>query len=99
MGVRSHTNYILNFMIYSDRLCGLLVRVPGYRYRGAGSIPGAIRFSEKQWVWNEVQSASRVQLRSYLKEKVAAQVYKTENTAVGIRHSDHVAPSIRKSWH
>jgi hypothetical protein len=30
--------------------------------------------------------------------KVAALVYKTENTAVGIRHTDHVAPSIRKSW-
>jgi hypothetical protein len=29
--------------------------------------------------------------------KVAAPVYKTENTAVGIRHADHVAPSIRKS--
>jgi hypothetical protein len=23
----------------------------------------------------------------------------TEITAVGIRHADHVAPSIRKSWH
>jgi hypothetical protein len=23
---------------------------------------------------------------------------KTENTAVGIRHADHVAPSIHKSW-
>jgi hypothetical protein len=30
-----------------DRLCGLVVRVPGYRCRGPGSIPGAIRFSEK----------------------------------------------------
>jgi hypothetical protein len=30
-----------------DRLCGLLVRVPGYRSRGPGSISGAIRFSEK----------------------------------------------------
>jgi hypothetical protein len=28
--------------------------------------------------------------------KVAAPVYKTENTTVGIRHADHVAPSIRK---
>jgi hypothetical protein len=28
--------------------------------------------------------------------KVAPPVYKTENTAVGIRHADHVAPSIRK---
>jgi hypothetical protein len=33
-----------------------------------------------------------------LDRKVAAPVYKTENTAVGIRHTDHVAPSIRKSW-
>jgi hypothetical protein len=30
--------------------------------------------------------------------KVAAPAYKTENTAVGTRHADHVAPSIRKSW-
>jgi hypothetical protein len=30
-----------------DRLCGLVVRVPGYRSRGPGSISGAIRFSEK----------------------------------------------------
>jgi hypothetical protein len=28
-------------------LCGLVVRVPGYRSRGLGSIPGATRFSEK----------------------------------------------------
>jgi hypothetical protein len=32
-----------------------------------------------------------------LDRKVAAPVYKTENTAVGIRHADHVAPFIRKS--
>jgi hypothetical protein len=31
-----------------------------------------------------------------LDRKVAAPVYKTENTAVGNRHADHVAPSIRK---
>jgi hypothetical protein len=30
-----------------DRLCGLVVRVPGYRSRGPGSIPSATRFSEK----------------------------------------------------
>jgi hypothetical protein len=22
-----------------------------------------------------------------------------ENAAVGIRHADHMAPSVRKSWH
>jgi hypothetical protein len=27
--------------------CGLVVRVPGYRSRSSGSIPGATRFSEK----------------------------------------------------
>jgi hypothetical protein len=32
-----------------------------------------------------------------LDRKVAAPVYKTENTAVGIRHADHVVPSIRKT--
>jgi hypothetical protein len=31
-----------------------------------------------------------------LDRKVAAPVQKTENTAVGIRHTDHVSPSIRK---
>jgi hypothetical protein len=30
--------------------------------------------------------------------KVAAPVSKIEYTAVGIRHADHVAPSIRTSW-
>jgi hypothetical protein len=35
----------------SGRLCGLVVR-------GPGSVPGATRFSEKQWVWNGVHSAS-----------------------------------------
>jgi hypothetical protein len=31
-----------------DRLCGLVVRVLGYRFGGPGSIPGTIRFSEKK---------------------------------------------------
>jgi hypothetical protein len=41
-----------------DRLCGLVVRVLGYRSRGPGSISDATRFSEKYWVWNGVHSAS-----------------------------------------
>jgi hypothetical protein len=43
---------------FQDCFCGLVVRVPGYRSRGG---PG-------------INSASWVQLRSYLKEKVAASV-------------------------
>jgi hypothetical protein len=36
-----------NIYIIINRLCGLVVRVPSYRSRGPGSIPGATRFSEK----------------------------------------------------
>jgi hypothetical protein len=32
----------------SDRLCGLVVRVLGYRSGGPGSIPGTTRFSKKK---------------------------------------------------
>jgi hypothetical protein len=39
-GIRSHT-------FQRDRLCGLVVRVPGYRSRCPDSIPGATTFSEK----------------------------------------------------
>jgi hypothetical protein len=38
-----------------DRLCGVMFRVPGYRSRVPGSIPGATRFSEKKWALNGVQ--------------------------------------------
>jgi hypothetical protein len=41
-----------------ERLCGLVIRVPCYRSRGPGSIPGASRFSNKQWIWNGVHSDS-----------------------------------------
>jgi hypothetical protein len=34
-----------------------------------------------------------------LERKVAAPVQKTENTAIGIRHADHMTPSILKSQH
>jgi hypothetical protein len=39
---------------YFDRLCDLVVRDSGYKSRGPDSIPGATRFSEKQWVYNGV---------------------------------------------
>jgi hypothetical protein len=45
------TNSSLYYVwLWNDRLCGLVVRVPGYRfrgYRGLGSIPSTTRFSEK----------------------------------------------------
>jgi hypothetical protein len=36
------------------------------------------------------------ELRFHVLQKL---VYKVENTAIGIRHADYVAPSFRKSWH
>jgi hypothetical protein len=33
--------------VTDDPLCGLVVRVPGYRASGPGSIPGPTRLSEK----------------------------------------------------
>jgi hypothetical protein len=38
---------VLYEYVGSDRLCGLVVRVIGYRTRGPGSITGTTRFSEK----------------------------------------------------
>jgi hypothetical protein len=72
-----------------DRLCNLVVRVLGYRFGGPGSTPVTTR-KKKYWVVSTTEEL--------LDRKVAAPVYKTENTAVGMRHADHVAPSIRKSW-
>jgi hypothetical protein len=37
----------LNNKHIPDRLCGLVVRVPGYRSRGPRSIPGSTRSSEE----------------------------------------------------
>jgi hypothetical protein len=50
-----HFDYVFQIC---DRLCGLVVRVPGYRFRGPGSILSATRFFEKYFVWNRVHSAS-----------------------------------------
>jgi hypothetical protein len=47
-----------NYLISLKRLCGLVVRYPSYKSGDPGSIHYAIRFSEKQCVWNGVHSAS-----------------------------------------
>jgi hypothetical protein len=44
---RHISTVFVSFTSKIDRLCGLVVIVPGYRFRGPGSIPGATRFSEK----------------------------------------------------
>jgi hypothetical protein len=49
MNDSSVLKYILfaSVKINSGRLCALVVRVPGYRSRGPGSIPVATGFSEQ----------------------------------------------------
>jgi hypothetical protein len=54
-----------------DRLCGLVVRVLGYRSGGQGSIPGT---TKKTVVGLEQGPLSLVSTMSYLEEKVAAPV-------------------------
>jgi hypothetical protein len=44
---KSFLKTILLFLKSGDRLCILVVRVPGYRSTGPDSIPGATRFFEK----------------------------------------------------
>jgi hypothetical protein len=79
-----------------DRLCGLVVRVLRCRSGGPGSIPGT---TNKKVVGLEQGPLSLVSTtEELLDRKVAAPVWKTENTAEGIRHADHLAPFIRKSW-
>jgi hypothetical protein len=60
--VRTEFIYVMYKKV--GRLCGLVVRVPGYRSRGPGSISGT--------TGNGVRSASWVHMRSYLKDKVVA---------------------------
>jgi hypothetical protein len=40
-------SYSCAFIDCWPEMCGLVVRVPGYRYRVPGMIPGATRFSEQ----------------------------------------------------
>jgi hypothetical protein len=75
-----------------------MVRVLGNRSGGPGSIPGTTREKIKL-VGLERGPLSLVSTtEELLDRKVVAPVYKIENTAVGIRHADHVAFFIRKSW-
>jgi hypothetical protein len=50
---------IFRYVVFScDRLCGLVVRVLGYRFGGPGSIPGTSRFSGKKRKKKKASSGS-----------------------------------------
>jgi hypothetical protein len=73
----------------SDRLCGLVVRVLGYRSGGPGSIPGTTKKKVMGLKRGPLSLVSTTE--ELLDRKVAAPVWKIENTAVGIGHADYVA--------
>jgi hypothetical protein len=52
------TSFIKVWFVITVRLCGLVVRVPGYRSRAPVRFPALPDFSGKEWVWNGVHSAS-----------------------------------------
>jgi hypothetical protein len=60
----AYRSFVTTVSQLKDRLCGLVVRVSGYRYRGLGFDP---RRYQIFWVVVVVG-----QLRSYLNKKVAA---------------------------
>jgi hypothetical protein len=66
-----------------NRLCGLVVRAPGCRSRGPGSVPGTTTFYEKKWVWNGGSLSLVSTNEELLDRKVAASFNKTEITTVG----------------
>jgi hypothetical protein len=74
-------------IVVKDRLCGLVARILGYRFGGPGSIPGT---TKKKVVGLERGPLSLVSTTEELIDRKVA--------AVGIRHADHVAPFIHKSW-
>ena len=88
---------IFSSTCFEDRLCGLVVRVSGYRYRGLGfdsrrcqiflsSSGSGTGFYSASW-------ASWGQLRSYLNKKSSgSRSRKQRLTAVGTRCADHVTP-------
>jgi hypothetical protein len=76
----SSLNKLETYGINMDRLCGLVVRVLGYRFGGPGSIPDTTRFSDKKKKGKEVVGLERGPLslvsttEELLDRKVAAPV-------------------------
>jgi hypothetical protein len=88
--------FLIRLYVLVYRLCGLVVRVSGHRSRDLGSI------TRRYHIFWEVVGLERVPLslvstiEELLGRKNSDSGLETKNTAVGTRHSDHVAPSICK---
>jgi hypothetical protein len=85
--------------MWHDRLCGLVVRVPGYRSRGPG-------FDSRRYqIFWEVVGVERgpLSLMRIIEElfewKSSGSGQENRINDRGIRCADHATLSIRKSWH
>jgi hypothetical protein len=87
--------YIYIYMCYmKDSLCGLVVRVPGYR---SGGPEFDSRHYIKKVVGLERGSLSLVSAtEELLGSNSSGSGLERREYSLGIRHADHVAPSIRK---
>jgi hypothetical protein len=93
------TEFIYVIVKKLHRLYGLVVRVPGYRSGGPGSILGGTRF------FLEVLGLDRVPLSLVStteellgRKRSVSGPESREYGRVGIRHTDNVAPYIRKTF-
>jgi hypothetical protein len=83
----------------NNRLCGLIIRVSGYRFRGLGFD------SQRYQIFWEVVGLERGPLslvsaiEELLERKSSGSVVKSEVKAVGIRRAHRTTHSIHKSWH
>jgi hypothetical protein len=86
--------YCASCEVRTEFICYVEESRPPLWSSGQSSIPGTTR---KKVVGLERGPLSPVStIEELLDRKVAAPIYKIENTAVGIRHADHVAHPIRK---
>jgi hypothetical protein len=84
---------------FTGRLCGLVVRVSGYRSRDP-------RFDSRPYqIFWKLRGLKRGPLslvrtlEELLEWKSSGSGLENRLTAVGIRCTDHAKPSIRKVWH
>jgi hypothetical protein len=93
-----NTTFII--FVLNDRLCGLVVRVSGYRTKDPGfdSRPYQIFWEVGGLKWGPLKPREDNRGATWMKQ-LWLRSKKPRLTAVGIRCADHATPSTRKGWH
>jgi hypothetical protein len=97
--VRFLSFLLFQYVVY-DRLCGLVIRVPGYKSRGSGfDSQGYKIFWEVVGLERGPLNLERITEELLEWKSSGSGSRKPRLTAVGIRCADNATFSIRKSWH